>query len=235
MKQWVFGGVCDKSDFLKYVASVLSKSGSKVLLVDGTPDDIYQYSMGQTIDIPGIYEFFGFDIACGFDTMADVENQIRRTSECSYDYWLIDAGKPSFMNDDDWVKADDIIWVNNFSLSDLSKNSKWLIELSKGEQFQNHCACHSLLLNVVEDLTDDAYIDGLMSLTTVRWLGTPIRVPWDEHTYALKIENEHHARLKLKPLNRKYKRALAELIERLSEMEQRQIYKAFRQAERRRA
>ncbi|MBO2943029.1 hypothetical protein JJQ72_03420 [Paenibacillus sp. F411] len=235
MKTWIFAGVSEKNDFLLYMAKVLSCSGYRVLLVDGTFQHNYAHHIGAAGQDQGIYEFSGFDVACYFRHGEDLMTWLNHSEEEAYDYWLWDVGSLDYILDHRWKEADACVWCSSFSLTNLLSDQRWLNELSRSSAWSSEIAFHQLYLNVIEDRTADSYITSIMSQVSVHWLADPIRIPWDETAAALKIDNEHTSRLRIKPLSRRYKRALAQFIQRLSDMEDHHIHKAFKQAERRRA
>lgn len=235
MRTWIFAGICDKSDLLMYLCKILAYSGNRVLLMDAAQEGKYAHCIGRLDPSMSVTEFSGFDVACGFDHYAELEKYLMELGEAEYDYLVIDAEKESFLTQDVWENANAKVWVSSFEIAGLLRGASWLEELSMKRKEQGFPEFHRVYLNVVEDLMDDTYIENYLGKAQIRWMDEPIRIPWDELTFALKVENEHTGRLRIKPLSRRYKRALMELIQRLTEMEQRQIRRAFRHAERRRA
>ncbi|WP_106767763.1 hypothetical protein [Paenibacillus faecalis] len=235
MRIWVFAGICDKSDLLMYLCKILAHSGNRVLLLDAAQEGKYAHCIGRLDPSMSVTEFSGFDVACGFENFSALERYLNDSGEPEYDYLVIDVEKESFLTQDVWELANAKVWVSSFEIAGLMKGAKWLEELSMKYKEQGAPEFQRVYLNVVEDLTDDAYIESYLSKAQIQWMDEPIRIPWDEFAFALKVENEHTGRLRIKPLSRRYKRALMELMHRLTELEQRQIRRAFRLAERRQA
>ncbi|WP_054955808.1 ParA family protein [Paenibacillus dakarensis] len=235
MRTWIFAGICDKSDLLMYLCKILIQSGKRVLLIDAAHAGKYTHCIRRLDDSMLITEFAGFDVGIGFKQFSDVLVHIKAAGESDYDYILIDAEQESFLTIDDWSAADAKIWVSSFEVAGLMKSASWLDGLSENYGEQERPAFHRIYLNVIEDFTDDEYIESFLGSSRVQWLDDPVRIPWDEITFALKIENEHMGRLRIKPLPKRYKKALVDLVQRLTEMENRQIRRSFRQAERRMA
>lgn len=233
MRTWIFAGICDKSDLLMYLCKILTNSGKRVLLIDAAYEGKYTHCIGRLDPCMSITEFAGFDVAIGFKDYEEVKHHLERTAEREYDYFMIDAEKESFLKPDDWNRADAKIWVSSFEVAGLMKAASWLKNLSTTYKDQGGLQFHRVYLNVIEDLTDDEYIESYLGTAHIRWMDEPVRVPWDELAFALKIENEHTGRLRIKPLSKSYKKALVELVQRLTEMENRQIRRTFRQTERR--
>lgn len=233
MRTWIFAGICDKSDLLMYLCKILTHAGKRVLLIDAAQNGKYTHCIGRLDPHMSITEFAGFDVATGFDHYSEVIQHLKETGESEYDYFMIDAEKELFLSEDDWDRADAKVWVSSFEVAGLMKAACWLEDLSIQQKDQGKPAFHRVYLNVIEDLTDDDYIESYLGCAQIQWMDEPVRIPWDEITFALKIENEHTGRLRIKPLSKRYKKALIELVKRLSDMENRQIRRSIRHAERR--
>ncbi|ANA82203.1 hypothetical protein C7121_24540 [Paenibacillus glucanolyticus] len=235
MKTWIFTGICDKSDLLLYMCKILAFGDNRVLLVDGALDAKYKHCIGVMHPKLPIIEFAGFDVATGFQNYSSLRKYLEGRDEKTYDYVIMDVEKSQFLDKNQWDEADAYVWVSGFEVTGLRKSSALLDELRAARIDDPLPPFHRVYVQVIEDLTDEAYIEGYLEESRIEWLGPPVKMPWDELFFALKIKNEHAGRLGIKPLSRQYKRSLTELIRRLSEMEQRHIRRALRQAGRRHA
>lgn len=235
VKKWIFTGICDKSDLLLYMCKILTHGDKRVLLVDAALDAKYRYCIGYQHPQLPVTEFAGFDVAGGFATLSSLEQHLLNEDEKDYDYILMDVERADFLHPGDWLDADACIWVSGFDLTGLKRSASLLEELSGQWSDQVSPSFHRVYLNVIEDMTDEAYIEGYLNPGRMAWLGQPVKMPWDELFFGLKIQNEHAGRLVLKPLSRHYKRSLIELILQLSEWDRRHVRRAMRHAERRRA
>lgn len=235
MKRWIFSGICDKSDMLLYMCKILANGDSRVLLVDGAIDAKYRHCISVMHPQLPVMEFAGFDVATGFGSYTSLMDYLEETKEKKYDYIVMDVEKPQFMDKDQWDTADAHVWVSGFEVTGLRKSAVLLDELRAARTDDPLPPFHRVYVQVIEDLADGSYIEGFMEDSRIQWLGPPVKMPWDELFFALKIKNEHAGRLGIKPLSRQYKRSLTELIRMLTEMEQRHIRRAFRQAGRRHA
>lgn len=235
MKTWIFAGLCDKSDLLMYLCKIMAQHGKRVLLLDGAGGRRYAHCFGGMEPCMEITEFAGFDVASGFADFQSLKEILERSDEPSYDVVVADVEQQSFMRQEEWREAAARVWVSGFGLAGLIEGGLWLQDRFAGMEGNQLLDFHRVYLHAIKDLTEDAYIESFLGTAPVRWMEEPVHIPWDEFSYALKIENEHEGRLLIKPLSRSYKRALTELIGRLSDMEERHIRRAFRQAERRRA
>ncbi|GAB6930168.1 hypothetical protein JCM10914A_41510 [Paenibacillus sp. JCM 10914] len=233
MKTWIFTGVCDKSDLLLYMCKILAQGDHRVLLVDGALDAKYKHCIGALHPQLPIVEFAGFDVATGFENLTILNQFLESSVEDDYDYIVLDVEKAQFLNAEQWEAADAYVWVSGLEVSGLKKSSILLDELQATRPEAGLPSFHRVYVHIVEELSDESYIDSFIAEDRLQWLGPPVIMPWDELFITLKIKNEHAGRLGIKPLSRQYKRSLTELICRLSNMELRYIRRALKQAERR--
>lgn len=206
-----------------------------MLLVDGAIDAKYRHCISVMHPQLPVMEFAGFDVATGFGSYTSLMDYLEEMNEKKYDYIVMDVEKPQFMDKDQWDTADAHVWVSGFEVPGLRKSAALLDELRAARTDDPLPPFHRVYVQVIEDLADGSYIEGFMEDSRIQWLGPPVKMPWDELFFALKIKNEHAGRLGIKPLSRQYKRSLTELIRILTGMEQRHIRRAFRQAGRRHA
>lgn len=235
MKTWIFTGICDKSDMLLYMCKILASGDKRVLLVDGAIDAKYEHCISVMHPQLPVKEFAGFDVATGFDNYQALAGYLEAMEEKNYDYIVMDVEKSDFLSKYEWDTADAHVWVSGFEVTGLRKSAVLLDDLRAARTNDPLPPFHRVYVQVIDDLTDEAYIEGYMEDSRIQWLGPPVKMPWDELFFALKIKNEHAGRLAIKSLSRRYKRSLTELIRMLTEMEQRHIRRALRQAGRRHA
>lgn len=232
VKTWIFSGMGDKSDLLLYICKILATSGKKVLLIDAAIDAKYRHMIGLSHPLLPVMEFAGFDVATGFQSLDSLKSFLQEESESRYDYMILDVERADFIDGGDWHEADACVWVTGYDIWSLRKSAALLEALKATWPDKRPPSLHRVYLHDLEDAANEV-IEGCFDDGGVRWLGPPLRMPWDERFFALKIRNEHAGRLSLKPLSRYYKRALAALIQRLSEMDRRDIQQAMRLAGRR--
>ncbi|GIO97326.1 hypothetical protein J14TS5_24120 [Paenibacillus lautus] len=235
MKTWIFTGICDKSDMLLYMCKILANGDNRVLLVDGAIDAKYKHCIAVMHPQLPVMEFAGFDVATGFENYTLLMDYLEETDEKKYDYIVMDVEKTEFLDKMQWDTADAHVWVSGFEVTGLRKSTALLDELRASRTDDPLPPFHRVYVQVIEDLMDETYIEGYLEDSRIQWLGPPVKMPWDELFFALKIKNEHAGRLGIKPLSRQYKRSLTELLRLLTEMEQRHIRRALRQAGRRHA
>lgn len=232
MKTWIFAGLGDHSDLLLYLCKICSSADYKVLLVDATSGGRYAYTVGQ-LDRPlAITEFSQFDVARGFSNYQELLAHYQAIGESvdKYDYILCDLDQSDFFSTQSWVEADARIWVSDQSIWALEQGIRFLTDLAvdecKGIKF--HLVFHS----AVDTLLGEEFLDSYMANVPVTWLHEPVRIPWNEVDIALKLENEHQHKLRMKNLSKAYKRSLSTILAQLMSWDDKYIKKAVRTAER---
>jgi hypothetical protein len=214
LKTWIFAGICEKSDLLLYLCKLLSSLDKRVLLVDATQTHKYPLYIGL-LDRPlEVTEFMNFDVACGFTSQVHLEEHLRDGEGKleRYDYVIYDVEKLSFFSMEIWRDADVRVWTTDYGVWSLHEGSRWLNTLHSQYAALKNLTFQLVYIHVVDTLLARSYIEGHVESWPVSWQGEPIIIPWDEMDMALKLENEHQRQLHMKPLSRRYKKALSTLM-----------------------
>ncbi|MEE4565594.1 hypothetical protein [Paenibacillus polymyxa] len=237
MKTWIFAGLCDKSDTLLYISSVLAASGQQVLLVDATLREQYRYSIGMLDKPLPITQFCGFDVAIGFTAWEDLHIGMLadQKAEQTYDIVILDVELPDFCPISVWKTSELRVWVSDYSHMLMHSGQNWLEHLFGQPGFPKDLVFHKLFIQAVDCGVEEAYLWEYMDRFPALWQPEPYVLPWDEGQLALKLENEHKKQLLLKPLSRIYKRELCRCIGEWMSWEIKESRRALKRAERRRA
>ncbi|MFK0524536.1 hypothetical protein ACINKY_20265 [Paenibacillus illinoisensis] len=237
MQTWIFAGLCEKNDLMLYLCKILATSGKRVLLVDGTLQQKYGYGVGEGQHSLGITEFEGFDIACHFGTSAAVESHLEASGEGMdfYDYVLYDMETSHFASRELWLTADIRVWVSDYERYNLERGKGWLRRLLEEQSLPTELSFQRILINAVDCKLEERYLWAYLEGSPFVWTGESLILPWDELTAAVKLENEHHRRVRLGPLSRSYKKSLCRLFEQLTGWESVRSRRAIKEAERMRA
>jgi hypothetical protein len=236
MKTWIFAGLCDKSDTLLYISSILAASGQQVLLVDATLRGQYRYSIGMLDKPLPITQFGGFDVAAGVSSREELLTAIvaDKKTDLAYDILILDLELPDFCPISVWQEADQRVWVSDYSRMLMDNGQIWLEHLFGKNEFPKDLVFHKLFLQAVDCGVEEPYLWEYMNRFPASWRQEPYVLPWDEGHFALKLENEHKQQLKLKPLSRMYKKELCRCVGELMGWEQKESRRALKRAERRR-
>ncbi|WP_136605941.1 hypothetical protein [Paenibacillus dokdonensis] len=238
MNTWIFAGLCDKSEILMYLCKMLVSSNYSVLLVDATEKRKYPFYIGQLDEQLSITEFAGFDVACGFDDVVSLDAHLQITSSSldNYDYVIYDLEHPDFCTPRVWREASALVWVTDYEIWTLEKGSMWLHEAVKRNFAEGtEPEMFKLIVRAVDEWYATSYLDGYFNHLPVCWKEEPIVIPWNELDLSLKLRNEHTKRVQMKPLTRGFKRNLCQLVQMITEWDQKKINRALRVAERRKA
>ncbi|WP_226003132.1 hypothetical protein [Paenibacillus sp. BJ-4] len=236
MKTWIFAGLCDKSDTLLYISSILAASGQQVLLVDATLKGQYRYSIGMLDKPLPITQFSGFDVATGFTAWEDLSIGMMadQKTEHAYDIVILDVESADFCPISVWKRAEQRIWVSDYSQMQMHNGRMWLEHLFGQTGFPKNLEFHKLFLQAVDCGVEEPYLWEYMNGFPASWQQEPYVLPWDEGNLALKLENEHKHQLQLKPLSRMYKKELCRCIGDWMGWEFKESRRALKRAERRR-
>lgn len=237
MKTWIFAGLCDKSDTLLYISSILAASGQRVLLVDATSWGRYRYSIGMLDKPLPITQFSGFDVAIGFTAWEDLHIGMTadQKAEQVYDIVILDVELLDFCPISVWKRAELRVWVSDYSRMLMHNGQNWLQHLFSQPEFPKDLVFHKLFLQAVDCGLEEPYLWEYMNHFPASWQQEPYILPWDEGLLALKLENEHKKQLILKPLSRMYKKELCRCIGEWMSWELKVIRRALKRAERSRA
>ena len=93
MRKIGFIGAYDKTDFILYIAKILTEMGQRVILVDATLTQKAKYIVPVIKPSKSyVTEFEGIDIAVGFETFEEIKQYLALPEkiELNYDIALID-------------------------------------------------------------------------------------------------------------------------------------------------
>lgn len=234
LKIWMFAGMCDKSDVLLYLCTLLSSANQKVLLVDGTDTHKYPLYIGQ-LDRPlAITEFMKFHVACGFTSQMELEIHLRKegVDQDKYDFVIYDIENVTFCSIDTWNVATACTWNMDYGIWSFHKGTEWMNDWIQHTPALTELLFQRIYVLTVDCLLEHIFMDSSRDRWPVKLTNESIVIPWDEVDTTLKLGTEHVRELRIKPLSRRYKRVLCRLIEQLTPLDQSQIKRALLQVER---
>lgn len=214
MNRIVVIGACDKSDLLIYISKILTACGYRVLLIDATSNQMYQYAVSHISNMK-LSEHDGFDIASG--VMEEDQYEI-------YDYVIIDIDDPAQMLN--YKEFQSCILVTNYEKRTIVQN-QLLIDQFVRTQNNETIEMHKVIYHV-DCHMDEVYIDSTLEAFPITWLDQAIIIHHDEYDYAVKLSNQYKSRVNLKGLSRSYKRMLIELLVRVSNLQAKPLRKALK-------
>ncbi len=216
MKKIAFIGAYEKTDFLLYVAKILTVMGKKVLLIDGTIIQKAKYVV-PVIHPTRTYmtEYEEIDVAVGFTDMEDIRNylQIQSDDQFQYDYALLDIDTYQSYCNFGAKEAIKNYFVTSFDVYSLKKG----IEALSG--LEEQLTITKVLFSKDMLREEDEYLEFLAMGCKVEWEKEKIYLPFERGDQSTIIENQRTARINFKNLSAQYKDGLSYLAEGIVEQE----------------
>lgn len=229
MKKIGLIGAYDKTDFILYVAKILSILGKSVIVIDTTVTQKAKYVV-PVINPTKAYltEYETIDVAVGFNKMQEMREYLglQEGEELQYDYALIDIDSPEAFNDFNMNEATTSFFVTSFDLYALKRGLEVLSGLTENIKMTKVLFSKNMLKE------DDEYLDFLSIKYKVEWEKEKIYFPFEQGDQSIIIDNQRAAKIKLKNLSTAYKEGLVSMVTHiLPEISYSEAKKALRVAE----
>lgn len=214
MKKVGFIGAYDKTDFILYIAKILTEIGKKVLVIDSTITQKAKYVV-PVINPTTSYvtEFEEIDVAVGFDSMKKMIGYLGMSNETEleYDIALIDTDSIKTLNDFEVLEAENKYFVTSFDLYSLKKG----LEILSGIEVPVNITKVLFSKEMSEEEND--YLDFLSTGYKIIWNEHRIYFPFEMGDQSIIIENQRLAKIKFKNLSSEYKESLGLIVEEILE------------------
>lgn len=200
MEKIGFVGVYDKTDFIIYIAKILSVLGRRVLVIDSTINQKAKYVVpviNPTKSYVTRYE--EFDVAVGFHDFNDMAKYLGtpRISDL-YDIALIDIDSSDVFNNFEMKYATKNYFVTSFDLFSLKKG----LEILGG--LEEIIPMKKVLFSRDGNKEENDYLDFLSSNYKIVWDNEIIYFPIDNGDMSVIIENQRVSKIKFKYLSSEY-------------------------------
>lgn len=216
MKKIAFIGSYDKTDFLLYVAKMMTVLGKKVLIVDSTIIQKAKYVV-PVIHPTKTYvtEFEEIDVAVGFNDMDEIRAYLGYNSleEFPYDYCLLDIDTYDGYCSFGAQEAIKNYFVTSFDVYSLKRG----IEALSG--LQQKITLTKILFSKDMLQEEDEYLEFLAMTCNVEWEKEKIYLPFDRGDQSVIIENQRTSKINFRNLSAQYKDGLIFLTEGILEQE----------------
>ena len=216
MKKIAFIGSYDKTDFLLYVAKIMTVLGKKVLIIDSTIIQKANYVV-PVIHPTKTYvtEFEEIDVAVGFTDMDEIRAYLGYNSieEFPYDYCLLDIDTYDGYCDFEAQEAIKNYFVTSFDVYSLKRG----IEALSG--LQQKITLTKILFSKDMLQEEDEYLEFLAMTCNVEWEKEKIYLPFDRGDQSVIIENQRTSKINFRNLSAQYKDGLIFLTEGILEQE----------------
>lgn len=216
MKKIAFIGSYDKTDFLLYVAKIMSTMGKKVLLVDATIVQKAKYLV-PVIHPTRTYitEYETIDVAVGFTDMDEIRGYLGLASEdeFEYDYAILDIDTYDGYVNFNAKEAIKHFFVTSFDVYSLKRG----IEALSG--LEEKIVLTKVLFSKDMLPEEDEYLEFLAMSCKIEWEKEKIYLPFDRGDQSVIIKNQRTAKINFRNLSSQYKDGLIFLVEGILEKE----------------
>lgn len=216
MKKIAFIGAYDKTDFLLYVAKIMTVLGKKVLIIDSTIMQKAKYVV-PVIHPTTTYvtEFEEIDVAVGFSDMDEVRAYLGygTIDEFPYDYCLLDVDTYEGYCNFGAQEALKNYFVTSFDVYSLKRG----IEALSG--LQQKITLTKILFSRDMLQEEDEYLEFLAMSCDIEWEKEKIYLPFDRGDQSVIIENQRTSKINFRNLSAQYKDGLIFLTEGILEEE----------------
>lgn len=200
MEKIGFIGAYDKTDFIIYIAKILTVLGKRVIVIDSTLNQKAKYIV-PVINPTKSYvtQYEDFDVAVGFINFEEIEDYLGiEKIESLYDIALIDTDSSTVFNNFNMANAEKNYFVTSFDLFSLKKG----LEILGG--LQQTIAMKKVLFSRNQDKEEDDYLNFLSSNYKIVWDEDIIYFPLELGDMSVIIENQRVSRIKFKNLSEEY-------------------------------
>lgn len=214
MKKIGFIGAYDKTDFILYIAKILSMLGKSSIVIDTTISQKAKYVV-PVINPTKAYltEYETIDVAVGFKKMEDMKEYLglHENEELQYDYALIDIDSIEVFDDFNMQEEATInFFVTSFDLYSLKRG----LEILSGVQEKIKMIKVLFSKNMLKE--EDEYLNFLSLKYKIEWAKEKIYFPFEQGDQSIIIENQRAAKIKLKNLSSQYKEGLVSMVAHIS-------------------
>ena len=204
-----FIGAYDKTDFILYIAKILTAMNKTVLVIDTTITQKAKYIV-PVINPTKTYftEFEKIDVAVGFNSMQGMREYlgVDENVELNYDYVLIDVDSPEAFNKFSMEDAFINYFVTSFDLYYLKRGLEVLSSLTEPVKMTKVLFSRSMSND------ENEYLDFLSLNYKVEWEQDRIYFPLEQGDQSAIIENQRTAKIKMKNLSTQYRENLLVMV-----------------------
>lgn len=224
-----FIGAYDKTDFMLYVARILTEIGKKVILVDGTITQKAKYIVPVIKPSKSyVTEFEGIDIAVGFENFDSIKEYLAmpKLVDFSYDIALIDVDTPEGVNNFGLETFEQVYFVTSFDLYSIKKG----IESISGLQTTINATKVLFAKEMLKE--EDDYLNFLTTGSKIVWNEEIIYLPFEVGDQTVIYNNQRVAKIKFKKLSNQYKEGLMYITLKIAnDVDEKIIRNAFKKIE----
>ncbi len=210
MKKIAFIGSYDKTDFLLYIAKIVTVLGKKVLIVDATIMQKAKYIVPVIRPTTTyITEFENIDVAVGFSDMDEIRGYLGLASEneFEYDYAILDIDTYQGYTNFNAKEAIKKYFVTSFDVYSLKRG----IEALSG--LEEKIVLTKVLFSKDMLREEDEYLEFLAMGCKIEWEKEKIYLPFERGDQSVIIQNQRTSKINFRNLSSQYKDGLIFLAE----------------------
>ncbi len=210
MEKVGFIGAFDKTDFIIYVAKMLTLAEKRVLIVDTTTLQKARYvvpNINPTVSY--ITEYEEIDIAVGFYSLNAIIDYLAKNNEqeMGYDYILVDIDSYSAIENFGINNTTKNYFVTSFDAYSIKRGLETLLELREPLPLTKIIFSKEILKS------ENDYLDYLALGYKVMWNEYKIYFPLEQGDQTAIIDNQRVAKIKFGNLTNQYKDSLTFVAE----------------------
>ena len=225
MKIVSFIGAYDKTDFILYLAKIITSVEKRVLVVDTTTNQKAKYVVPAiTPTVSYVTEFEEIDVAVGFENFNAIKGYlgIPDEKELDYDYILLDIDNNKALENFEIAPIGNNYFVTSFDAYSLKKGLEIFNSVKEPYKYSKE---------ILKE--EDDYLNFLSLGLKIVWNESRIYLPLENGDQSVITENQRLAKIKIKQLSQQYKESLLYVAEEiLNDVNGSQIRRAMRIIER---
>ncbi|MBD7970295.1 hypothetical protein [Paenibacillus gallinarum] len=222
MKKAYFIGDYEKSDLLFYLAKVLSIT-RRVLLVDATKNQNYQYLVPRIDNEPGIVTYDGFDVFTGS------EDELKNQRLGVYDQVIYDIDDAERLPP--YRSTHRFFFVTSMDKTSIIRGEHLIQAFTKHLPTPDALLFYKLLIEDAR-LPGEAYINEIFTAYPITWEETLYYSP-DDRDHTQKIHNQYSGKLHMKRLSSDMRNVIIDLVSLVDNATAKSAAQLYKQAERR--
>ena len=229
MRKIGFIGAYDKTDFILYIAKILTEMGQRVILVDATLTQKAKYIVPVIKPSKSyVTEFEGIDIAVGFETFEEIKQYLALPEkiELNYDIALIDLDTQEKVKSFEIETFEKNYFVTSFDMYSIKRGLESIAELSTPINVTKVVFAKEILKE------EDDYLNFLTAGSKIVWNEEIIYLPFEVGDETVIYNNQRVSKIKFKKLSNQYKEGLMYISSKiLEDVDGRLIRNTFRKIE----
>ena len=177
-------GYTEKVDLVVSLAKTIQMLGKTVLVIDGTYDGKYAYTIPslETTDKKYINQYDRVDFAVGFESMVDLENYLcaQKINIGLYDYVIIDIDNPKTYEFFRSKPFDKIYFIMDTSMLSFKKNEDIISSIKVYTTSETNVKPIRVLYRGLTTRTVEKYFENRMNAYEFDWDETSLEIAEDE-------------------------------------------------------